>query len=117
MFEDVLATVEQRLDLPYPDRAELLDELAADLDAADLDAADLDAAYLAWRERGLAEPDARAAALREVDLGEGAILELARVHRSAAGRVLARMPPPARDWLEALATALPFALATSRAVD
>lgn len=97
-FGEALARVEERLDLPYPDRAELLDELAADLEAA----------YLAFRERGLGEAEARDAALREVSLDPADLAALADVHRPAARRALDRLPARARTLAAPAALAFPF---------
>jgi hypothetical protein len=99
MFEDFLSRLEPRLDVPYPARALLLEELAGDLELA----------YEARRKEGLAEAEAREAALKELELGPEALASLAEIHRPAARRLLARLPARVRDWLEALWVALPFA--------
>jgi hypothetical protein len=99
MFEDVLETVEASLDVPYPDRALLLEEIEGDLESA----------YRSFRERGLSEADARAAALRELSLDEAAIRDVAAVHLPAVRRALTHLPPPAREWLESAALAVPLA--------
>jgi hypothetical protein len=99
MFDDVLARVEATLDVPYPDRALVVEEIASDLEGA----------YRSLRQKGLAEDEARAEALRMLELDEAAMGSLASVHLPAVQRLLARLPMPARDWLEAVATALPLA--------
>ena len=102
-FREALARFERELDLPYPERAELLDEIAADLEAA----------YADSRERGLPEAEARAAALREVAPDAPALLALAEVHRPTARRALERLPRAARAVAEPAALLLPFALVVS----
>ncbi|HEY6104863.1 MAG TPA: hypothetical protein VIV59_02700 [Anaeromyxobacteraceae bacterium] len=102
-FDEALARFERELDLPYPERAELLDEIAADLEAA----------YAASRRRGLAEAEARAAALREVAPDGQALAALAEVHRPAARRALERLPRAARALAEPAALAFPFVLVVS----
>ncbi len=99
-FREALARFERELDLPYPERAELLDEIAADLEAA----------YDAWRARGLAEAEARAEALREVAPDAPALRALSEVHRPAARRALERLPRAARALAEPAVLLLPFAL-------
>ncbi len=102
-FREALARFEHELDIPYPERAELLDEIAADLEAA----------YAASRARGLPEAEARAAALREVAPDAPALLALAEVHRPAARRALERLPRAARALAEPAALLLPFAVVVS----
>lgn len=102
-FDEVLARFERELDLPYPERAELLDEIAADLESA----------YAASRGRGLAEAEARAAALRDVAPGPAALAALAEVHRPAARRALERLPRTVRALAEPAALAIPFAVVVS----
>lgn len=102
-FREALARFERELDLPYPERAELLDEIAADLESA----------YAASRARGLAEAEARAAALREVAPDAPALEGLSEVHRPAARRALERLPRAARALAEPAALFLPFFLLVS----
>jgi hypothetical protein len=102
-FREALARFERELDIPYPERAELLDEIAADLEAA----------YAASRARGLAEAEARAAALGEVAPDAPALRALSEVHRPAARRALERLPRAARALAEPVALLLPFAVVVS----
>src|SRR5262245_50005891 len=99
LFDDVLARLETALDVPYPERAQLLQELGADLDAA----------YRSLRAEGVPEVEARERALRMFELDDTTRASLQAVHLPVAQRLIARIPPPARDWLEATATALPLA--------
>ncbi len=96
-FAHQLARLEVQLDLPYPERAMLLEELGADLESANE----------AHRARGLDEAAARAAAEAELLPNQVAQSGLADVHVPAIRRALARLPPPARDSFEILATAIP----------
>jgi hypothetical protein len=96
-FDAVLARLEQELDVPYPARATLLAEIAADLDAA----------WTAARRRGLSDAAARAAALRELELDREGREELARIHRTRVGRVLAALSPRVRRAAEWAAAAAP----------
>ena len=102
-FREALARFERELDLPYPERADLLDEIAADLEAA----------YAASRARGLAEPEARAEALREVAPDGPALRALSEVHRPAVRRALERLPRAARALAEPAALLVPFAVVMS----
>jgi hypothetical protein len=99
LFAEPLAELEDRLAVPYPDRALLLEELAADVSAA----------YGALRARGLGVEQARDEALRSLALDEETLRQLEDVHVPAVRRALGRLPPPVRQWLEILATALPLA--------
>jgi hypothetical protein len=96
-FARELHRLEHELDLPYPERADLLAEIAADLDAA----------FDAARRRGLSEDKARAAALRELTLDRDALAEL---HRPPVQRILSSLRPRARMAAEWSVSALPLAL-------
>jgi hypothetical protein len=80
--------------VPYPARATLLAEIAADLDAA----------WTAARRRGLSDAAARAAALRELEIDRE---ELAQIHRTRVGRVLAALSPRVRRAAEWAAAGAP----------
>ncbi|MBK7865094.1 MAG: hypothetical protein IPJ65_42155 [Archangiaceae bacterium] len=97
-FDDVLGELESRVDLPYPERALVIDELAGELDAA----------YCAARDQGLDEPAAREAALKALALDASAIATLEAVHLPAVRRALARLPAPLRGWVDSLAAAAPL---------
>jgi hypothetical protein len=99
LFAQELAALEDRLAVPYPDRALLLEELASDLGEA----------YDVLAARGLAEPEARQAALRGLALDDETVRALEDVHTPVVLRALARLPRPVRQWLEAFATAAPLA--------
>lgn len=102
-FREALARFERELDVPYPERADLLDEIAADLEAA----------YAASRARGLPEAEARTAALREIAPDGPALRALAEVHRPAVRRALERLPRAARSLAEPAVLLLPFAVVVS----
>lgn len=99
LFAAELARLEDQLAVPYPDRALLLEELAGDVTAV----------YLGLRERGLEPEAARQQALRSLELDEETLRALEDVHVPAVLRALGRLPPPVRQWLEMVATALPLA--------
>jgi hypothetical protein len=99
LFAKELGDLEAQLAVPYPDRALLLEELAADLSTA----------YREQRARGLVEAEAREAALRSLALDEGTMRALEDVHTPVVLRALGRLPPPVRPWIEAAATAVPLA--------
>jgi len=100
LFAAELARLEEQLAVPYPDRALLLEELAGDV--ADV--------YRGLRERGVEPEQARQQALRALQLDEATLRALEDVHVPAVRRALARLPPPVRQWLEIIATALPLAV-------
>jgi hypothetical protein len=99
LFAGPLAELEERLAVPYPDRALLLEELAADVTEV----------YGALRARGLSVEQARDEALRSLTLDEQTLREIEDVHVPAVRRALGRLPHPVRQWLETVATALPLA--------
>lgn len=100
LFADELARLEDKLAVPYPDRALLLEELAADVAAV----------YAGLRQQGLAPDVARQQALRTLELDDESLRALEDVHVPAVRRALSRLPPPVRQWLEILATAVPLAV-------
>jgi hypothetical protein len=99
LFADELARLEEKLAVPYPDRALLLEELAADVSAV----------YAGLRAQGIGEEAARQQALRSLELDPETIRALEDVHVPAVRRALSRLPPPVRQWLEIAATAGPLA--------
>ncbi len=99
LFAKELAELEDRLAVPYPDRALLLEELAGDLGDA----------YRELCARGLAEAQARQEALRALALDDQALAALEDVHAPAVLRALGRLPRPVRPWIEAAANAAPLA--------
>lgn len=111
-FSALLGRLEHQLDVPYPQRAMLLEEIAADLEAAYRDA----------RSRGLGEGAARAAAAAELGLGQsdgdagadrdGTAASLAEIHQPLLRRALARLPPPAQGGLEWFAATVPLIVFT-----
>jgi hypothetical protein len=100
LFADELARLEANIGVPYPDRADVIEELAADLLAA----------YREERARGHDGQAARARALSRLALDEDGRRALEGVHAPAPLRLLARLPAGLRSWLHALATATPLAL-------
>jgi hypothetical protein len=100
LFAAELARLEDQLAVPYPDRALLLEELAADVTAV----------YAGLRQRGVAPDEARQQALRSLELDQESIRALEDVHVPAVRRALSRLPPPVRQWLEIFATAVPLAV-------
>jgi hypothetical protein len=98
MFEDVLEDLEARVELPYPERALVLDELAGELEAA----------YQAAREGGLEPAAARAAALAQLELDAAALASLEAVHLPVVRRALARLPAPLQGWVDAVGAAAPL---------
>jgi hypothetical protein len=99
LFAAELSDLEHRLAVPYPARAELIEEAAADLCAA----------YHQERARGLPPEEARARSLRRLDLDEEARHALEGLHASALQRALGLVPAAAQPWLRALFSAAPLA--------
>jgi hypothetical protein len=85
--------------LPYPEQQELLEEIAADLDGC----------YRELRARGLSEDAASAEAQRRFVPDADTAAALAALHVPRLRQGLERLSPRRRDWLEALALALPLA--------
>ncbi|ACY14538.1 hypothetical protein [Haliangium ochraceum] len=96
MFRDLLQRLETTLDVPYPERAEVLRELEADLHAH----------YDALRELGFSDEEARATAARDSGLDDAAQASLSDLHTPAVRRLLANLPPPAREPAEWLAAGI-----------
>jgi hypothetical protein len=99
LFADDLVHLESSIQVPYPERAEILDEVRADLAAA----------YRHARARGLDGPAARQQALSQLALADDARAALEVVHAPVPLRLLGRLPAALRSWLRALATAAPLA--------
>jgi hypothetical protein len=99
LFTSELSALENRLTVPYPERAELLEEAAADLCAA----------YHQERARGLPREEARARSLRRLEIDDEAREALESLHASLPARALRRAPPAVRSWLRAVASAAPLA--------
>jgi hypothetical protein len=100
LFADELARLEATIGVPYPARADVIEEMAADLLAA----------YREERARGHGREVARARALDRLGLNEEGRSALEGVHAPAPLRLLARLPATLRSWLHAVATATPLAL-------
>lgn len=99
--ERMLRALEDRLDLPYPERAWVLEELASDLDAA-----------IAERvERGAPETQAVGEMSRAFGLAEADLAALSEIHRPRIRAALARAGPASREVLEASLSAVPFCCA------
>lgn len=97
-FAALLGRLERELDLPYPERSHVLEEIAGDLQAA----------YDAARASGADDAAARARAIHELGLDAGAAAELSAVHTPALHRALRRLPAPAQGGFELVAAALPL---------
>ena len=98
-FAEDLRRLERTIQVPYPERAEILDEMRADLQAA----------YRHALTQGLDEPSARERALGQLALADDARAELEVVHAPVPLRLFAQLPAQLRSWLRALATAAPLA--------
>jgi hypothetical protein len=99
LFAEELARVEATIELPYPARAEVIEELAADLQAA----------YREERALGQSEESARRRALCRLGLDEDQRRALEGVHAPAPWRLLHRLSPAVRSWLRAATSAAPLA--------
>jgi len=80
-FVEILHQTSERLTLPQPARSRVLLEIAADMD-------DL---FVAYRERGLGEDEAREKTLEDMDLSDEALSQLAQVHAGPVRLVLDRL--------------------------
>jgi hypothetical protein len=90
MFDEVIASVERSLDVPYPERESVLRELRGELEAA----------YLSLRARGLPATEAHDAAVEELALDGDALASLSEVHATSVKRVLTKLRPDTREWIE-----------------
>jgi hypothetical protein len=100
LFTDELARLEASIAVPYPERADVIEELGADLLAA----------YREERTRGHGREAARARALARLALDDDGRRALEGVHAPAPLRLLAYLSPGLRSWVHAAATATPLAL-------
>jgi hypothetical protein len=99
--ESLLQRLEAQLALPYPQKARLLREVAADLEAT----------VRRLRAAGLDEATAEAAALRDFSFSPDDLAALDQVHASLATRILALCPPFVRSFVERYGGVVPLALA------
>jgi hypothetical protein len=99
LFTSELSALEERLTVPYPERADLLEEASADLCAA----------YRQERARGIPREEARARSLRRLAIDEEARQALDTLHASLPARALGLAPPAVRSWLGAVASGAPLA--------
>ena len=83
-FTGYLQHVERALDVPYPERRELLAELADHLESL----------YAELRDEGLEAREAEERAIRTLALDETFIGSMDSVHAPLVRRALARLPPP-----------------------
>jgi len=81
-FQGALQRLEAELDVPYPERRELLDEIGAHLEALDQDLV----------AGGASTEQAYYAALETMALDGEFVASIGAVHRSAVARALARLP-------------------------
>lgn len=89
-FDRYLQRLERRLDVPYPERRDLLSELRDHLEA-------LHAEYLA---RGMAPGDAEAQAIRTLAMDEETIGSMDEVHAPRIRAALSHLPPPVSVLIE-----------------
>ncbi|MBN1946605.1 MAG: MotA/TolQ/ExbB proton channel family protein [Bradymonadales bacterium] len=83
-FESYLKRLELRLEVPYPERRELIDEMDAHLSAL----------YQELCDQGLSPEDAEAAALERMAADETFIESIDEVHRPWVVRALRSLPRP-----------------------
>jgi hypothetical protein len=98
-FAPVLARLEASLAVPYPERAQIVDEMAADLLAA----------YHQRRACGSDPETAQREALQGLGFGDEVRQALELVHAPTARRLLDHIPAALRSWLAAFASAAPLA--------
>lgn len=103
-FGRVLRRVDRRLEAPEPERSRILAEMAGDL--KDL--------YVAYRERGLDEEEARRRALEWFAPSQEAVDGLRVVHTPWIERHLGRLGSSCRGWVEVGAAGL-FAISAAGA--
>lgn len=89
-FDRVLRRVDRRLEAPEPERSRILAEMAGDLE-------DL---YMAYRERGLDEEEARRRAVEWFEPSPDVADSLRAVHTPWIERHLRRLGRSSRGWVE-----------------
>ncbi len=100
MFDDILRQIEARLDIPYPHRTLVVQELESDMWAH----------FNSLRDEGLSEDEARATTLRDMALDEETLESLETIHNPAIRRILRRIPAPAREPIEWICAVIPLAI-------
>ena len=108
-FAEVLKRIDGSLHLPQPARSRVILELAADLEEL----------YRLYREKGLSDGEARAAALNDLEASDDVLMDLAEVHASALRRGMDRLVRQAESgWARALLLVMLVAVAvvTARVV-
>jgi hypothetical protein len=84
MFEADLKELERKLNIPYPERADFMREIAGDLEER----------YQKYLADGMSADVAKCRALNEINLSQENITELSEVHEGAVSKVMRRMPHP-----------------------
>jgi hypothetical protein len=95
-FAPFLRQLERELDIPYPERRQVLDELGGHLDEL----------YDAYRSEGDSRERARERAMATLGVDDDTVSSLAAVHRTAVATALARLPRSVSLGLEYGAIAL-----------
>ena len=86
MFSQSLDRLGRRLDIPYPARALVLEELDGDLRSV----------YQELRAQGHDAPAARRRALQQLALDEASLADLEAIHNPAVRRAMRRLPVHSR---------------------
>ena len=103
MFQQPLNQLGRRLDIPYPARALVLEELSGDLHCIFQDLV----------AEGHDEQAARQRALQQLALDEASLADLEAIHNPAVRRAMRRLPPTTQERVEWLFAAVPLLAAAS----
>lgn len=96
IIAEALARINERLDLPQPQRSRILLEIADDMRSA----------RDAWVDGGMDGDEAAERAVEKFDISNEALLELVDLHETAFRRMLAAVSMQARSWWERTAMVL-----------
>jgi hypothetical protein len=91
-FKELLQRMNERLDLPQPEKSRILLEIAADLEDM----------YELYRSQGMGDGEAVRRAVEKFDVSEEALDELVQIHESTFHRLLGRFSEQARTRWERL---------------
>ncbi|UCF04495.1 MAG: hypothetical protein JSV33_11220 [bacterium] len=89
-FKELLQRMNERLDLPQPEKSRILLEIAADLEDM----------YELYRGQGIGEEEAVRKAMEKFDVSDEALDELVQIHESSFRRLLSRFSEQARTRWE-----------------
>lgn len=100
IFEAELVRLRDGLDLPYPERADFLNELRSDLAQI----------YSSYLDSGLSEDEAYKATLKDFQFGQNDLASLRKAHQSLLQKIRDAVPESLQNLVEYLSGMVPLGL-------